>query len=86
VFLMTGFAGDGERQFRDFLARHYHRPSDDLAQPFDWRAGARFAELNYLIAREIADSPDAPLWYRDSFFGDAFAPGAPRAARPAATP
>ena len=86
VFLMTGFAGEGERQFRDFLARRYHRASDDLAQPFDWRAGARFAELNYLIAREIADSPDAPLWYRGSFFGDAFAPRALRAARPAATP
>jgi hypothetical protein len=86
VFLMTGFAGEGEREFRRFLAERYHRPSDDLAQPFDWRAGARFAELNWLIAREIADSPEAPLWYRGSFFGDAFAPRAPRAPRPAASP
>ncbi|MEA3041960.1 MAG: hypothetical protein QOC65_1449 [Sphingomonadales bacterium] len=86
VFLMTGFAGEGERAFRRFLAERYHRPGDDLAQPFDWRAGARFAELNWLIAREIADSPEAPLWYRGSFFGDAFAPRARRAARPAATP
>ncbi|MEA3040811.1 MAG: hypothetical protein QOC65_300, partial [Sphingomonadales bacterium] len=86
VFLMTGFAGEGERQFRDFLAHRYHTPRDDLAQPFDWRAGARFAELNYLIAREIADSVQAPLWYRGSFFGDAFAPNARRAMRPGATP
>jgi hypothetical protein len=86
VFLMTGFAGEGERQFRDFLAQRYHTPRDDLAQPFDWRAGARFAELNWLIAREIADSPEAPLWYRGSFFGDAFAPGAARAARPGTAP
>ncbi len=83
VFLMTGFAGEGERHFRRFLDTRYHGPSDDLAQPFDWRAGARFAELNYLIAREIADAPAAPLWYADSFFGAAFGGDRPRAQRPA---
>ena len=36
------------------------------------RPGARFARLNYLIAREIADGAEAPRWYADSFFGDAF--------------
>lgn len=84
VFLMTGFAGEGEREFRAFLADRYHSPRDDMTLPFDWRAGARFAELNYLIAREIADSPQAPLWYRGSFFGDAFAPRAPKAPQPEA--
>jgi hypothetical protein len=81
VFLMTGFAGEGEREFRGFLATHYHRPSDDLNLPFNWQAGAKFAELNYRIAREIADADERPLWYRDSFFGDAFAGDQPRAAR-----
>jgi hypothetical protein len=84
VFLMTGFEGEGEREFRGFLANQYHSPRDDMSLPFDWRAGARFAELNYLIAREIADSPQAPLWYRGSFFGDSFAPGAPKAPQPQA--
>jgi hypothetical protein len=68
VFLMTGFAGEGERRFRDFLARNYHSPSDDMALPFDWRAGARFAELNYRIARAIADADEAPRWNPQSFF------------------
>ena len=35
VFLMTGFAGEGGKSFRDFLATHYHRVSDDLNQPFN---------------------------------------------------
>ncbi|MDP8993424.1 MAG: M28 family metallopeptidase [Pseudomonadota bacterium] len=83
VFLMTGFAGEGERAFRHFLATHYHAPTDDLTLPFDWRAAARFAELNYLIAREIADAPEPPRWYQDSFFGNAFAPEAQKAPRPA---
>ena len=45
--------------------------SDDLSLPFDWAAGAKFARLNYLIAREIADEDGVPLWYADSFFSDA---------------
>lgn len=72
VFLMTGFAGGGRRRFAGFLDEQYHSPADDLSQPFDWNAGARFAQLNYLIAREIADAREPPLWYADSFFGQAF--------------
>ena len=71
VFLMTGFQGKGEEQFKGFLATHYHQPSDDLKLPIDWNAGARFAEINYRIAREIANAEAAPRWNRDSFFAPA---------------
>jgi Zn-dependent M28 family amino/carboxypeptidase len=84
VFLMTGFAGEGQQRFTHFLQNEYHSPRDDMALPFDWNAGARFARLNYLIASEIANGEQAPLWYADSFFGDAFARGQRRAQRPAA--
>jgi hypothetical protein len=84
VFLMTGFAGEGREKFEHFLATHYHRVSDDMKLPIDWRAGAKFARLNYLIAREIADAPEAPRWYQASFFGDTLAPDRPKAARPKA--
>ncbi|WP_114951048.1 M28 family metallopeptidase [Sphingosinicella terrae] len=84
VFLMTGFGGEGQARFTHFLAEEYHSPKDDLALPFDWQAGARFAQLNYLIAREIADSEEAPLWYADSFFGGAVARGQRLAQRPGA--
>ncbi|HVQ08509.1 MAG TPA: M28 family metallopeptidase [Allosphingosinicella sp.] len=83
VFLMTGFAGEGEREFRSFLATRYHNVGDDLSQHINWHAGAKFAQLNYLIAREIADGEEVPRWYRGSFFGDAFGGNQPRAARPA---
>jgi Zn-dependent M28 family amino/carboxypeptidase len=81
VFLMTGFANGGEKQFEGFLATNYHKPTDDLALPIDWNAAAKFARINYLIAREIADAPQAPQWYEDSFFGKSLAPGAGKAAR-----
>jgi len=83
VFLMTGFAGEGRERFTDFLAHRYHGPNDDLDQPIDWQAGAKFARLNYLIAREIADADRAPMWYADSFFGRTFGAGQEHAQRPA---
>jgi Zn-dependent M28 family amino/carboxypeptidase len=82
VFLMTGFEGEGRARFTGFLEDQYHGPSDDLSLPFDWSAGAKFAQLNYLIAREIADAPEVPLWFAGSFFGEALAAGQQRAQRP----
>jgi len=83
VFLMTGFAGEGRQRFTGFLETNYHRPNDDIRLPFNWNAGARFAQLNYLIAREIADADQAPLWYADSFFGQVFGGAQQRATRQA---
>lgn len=68
VFLMTGFAGEGEARFTGFLGGEYHSVRDDLDLPFDWQAGARFAQLNYLIASEIANADEAPRWNPDSVF------------------
>ena len=82
VFLMTGFAGPGREAFTGFLSTHYHKPSDDLDLPIDWGAGAKFARINYLIAREIADAPERPRWYSDSFFGQTVAAKQDKATRP----
>ncbi|MBO9561017.1 MAG: M20/M25/M40 family metallo-hydrolase [Caulobacter sp.] len=72
VFLMTGFKNGGEKAFKDFLATHYHKPNDDLNQPIDYKAGARFALVNYEIARELADAPARPSWNKGDFFGNLF--------------
>ncbi len=77
IFLSTGWntpagAGEGGKVFNGFLAQHYHRPSDDLNLPIDYNAGARFARVNYLIARGIADADAKPTWNEGDFFGDLF--------------
>ena len=72
VFLMTGFANGGEKQFRQFLETCYHRPCDDTSQPIDYRAGAKFARINYEIARELADANARPAWKSGDFFGGKF--------------
>ena len=86
IFLVTGFKNGGEKAFRDFLKTNYHKVSDDIRQPFDWQAGAKFAKINYLIAREIADSDQEPRWYAGNSFGDRYAKDAPKAPRPAGMP
>lgn len=79
VFLATGYANGGEKAWGDFLGGAYHHPGDDMNQKIDWDAGARFAQANYRITRAMADGDAAPLWYKGDFFGDTFAPNAPKA-------
>ena len=73
IYLMTGFQGPGEAQFKGFLASCYHKPCDDLKLPINYEAGARFAAINYEIAREIADGDARPVWKKGDFFGGKFA-------------
>lgn len=82
VFLMTGFQNGGEKAFTTFLKTNYHHPGDDLNQPIDYQAAAKFALVNYEIARELANAPARPVWKKGDFFGAAFAPaGHPSAAK-----
>lgn len=81
ILLMTGYANGGEKEWKNFLSKVYHSPADDLSQKIDWNEAARYGELNYRISRTLADADERPLWYRGDYFGDRFAPTAPRATR-----
>jgi hypothetical protein len=81
VFLATGFANGGAEKWASFLNGAYHHVGDDMSQAINWEAGARFARLNYLISRELADADQRPLWYQGDYFGNLFAAQAPRAER-----
>jgi Zn-dependent M28 family amino/carboxypeptidase len=83
VFLMTGFTSKDPQQkggevWGKFFAKHYHKPTDDKAGliadfgAIRYDAGAVFADINYGIATEVANSPQRPLWLKDSFFGKIF--------------
>ena len=69
VFLVTGPGGPGRAANKAFEKDHYHRPSDDMALPIDWRAATRFVALNLAIARDLADTPARPRWNKGDFFG-----------------
>ena len=74
VFLWPGEKGPGKAATDAFLSSHYHQPSDDLVQQpaIDWESGARFVDVNYRIAREIADADQKPMWKKGDFFGTLF--------------
>ena len=84
ILLMTGHANGGKEVWNSWLGKIYHSPQDDLTQKIDWDAGARYAQLNYRIARAMADAPQRPMWLQGDHFGDLFDPKGPRAAAKAA--
>ena len=69
VFLWPGQAGPGKAAVEHFMTTNYHKPSDDLSQPILWDQGVRFVDVNYRIARAIADGAQAPVWNRGDYFG-----------------
>lgn len=72
VSVDSGPGGPGEAAQRDFLANHYHKPSDDMALPIDWAAAAKFLRVNYAATRALADADARPSWNKGDFFGVAF--------------
>lgn len=77
VFLVPGFKSvdpetDGGKQFSAFLKTNYHKPGDDFTQPFNWKAGTKFAEVNYHIGLTLANQPKRSSWNEGDFFGDTF--------------
>ncbi|MCV2886148.1 M28 family metallopeptidase [Aestuariibacter sp. AA17] len=77
VFLVPGLQSadpdiDGSKQFGKFLSTHYHKPSDDFNQPFNWEAAIKFTEVNFQIGQTLADQAARPAWNEGDFFGITF--------------
>ena len=51
-----------------WTAERYHAPSDDLNQPVDRTAAAKFVDIVTKLAVRIADRTDRPKWNDSSFF------------------
>ena len=50
----------------------YHKPNDDMSQPFDFEAGAQHARLNFLTGWLVAQETARPAWNPGDFFGGLF--------------
>lgn len=77
VFLVPGLKSadpdvDGSKQFNNFLATHYHKPTDDLNQTFNWKAAKKFTEVNFQIGLTLSNQPKRSKWNEGDFFGDVF--------------
>lgn len=53
---------------RNWVRDIYHKPSDDLKQPVDREAAAKFDHVIAALLERVANDPARPEWYKDSFF------------------
>jgi Zn-dependent M28 family amino/carboxypeptidase len=59
----------GEEQFRAYNTAHYHQPSDELRDTWDFRAMIQEADIALAIGMKIANAPQMPKFNE----GDEFA-------------
>ena len=74
VFPVSGNDGSaaGADEVAHWRVEHYHSPSDDMNQPFDWPSGAKFTSMAFWTAWMAADAREAPRWNPGDFFGGRF--------------
>ena len=53
---------------RNWVRDVYHKPNDDLKQPVDKEAAAKFDHVIATLLERVANDPARPEWYKDSFF------------------
>ena len=68
--LKVGFVKDSPEHdiVKRWRKERYHAPSDDLQQPVDFEAAARFNEAYLQIVEAVANRPERPRWNDNSFF------------------
>ena len=56
--------------YRDWYARRYHKPQDDLNTPIDWKAAGTFNRFYGDLVVAVANAAERPVWSA----GSAYAP------------
>ena len=56
--------------YRDWYARRYHKPQDDLKTPIDWKAAGTFNKFYGDLVVAVANAAERPVWNS----GSAYAP------------
>jgi hypothetical protein len=52
--------------YRDWYARRYHKPQDDIKTPIDWEAAGKFNRFYTALTLAIANAPTRPQWLPSS--------------------
>jgi hypothetical protein len=51
----------------------YHKPQDNVdGDTFDWAAGAKYVQFNFLVGYQVAQAVKRPTWNKGDFFGVRF--------------
>jgi Zn-dependent M28 family amino/carboxypeptidase len=57
-----------QKIFKDWLTQRYHAPSDDVDQPVDLAAAAKYEEIVRALLINVANDDHRPEWKPSSFF------------------
>ena len=70
ISLKVGFTKDSPEHeiVKRWRKERYHAPSDDLQQPIDFEAAAKFNEAYLRVVEAVASRPERPRWNSTSFF------------------
>jgi Zn-dependent M28 family amino/carboxypeptidase len=52
--------------YRDWYARRYHKPQDDIKTPIDWEAAGKFNRFYTALTLAIANASTRPQWLPSS--------------------
>ena len=55
-------AGWGEERVAEFRNRHYHQPSDEFQEDWDFGGIAALARFGLELGRIVANQRDLPTW------------------------
>jgi Zn-dependent M28 family amino/carboxypeptidase len=55
-------AGWGEKAWAEYNTKHYHQPSDEYQEDWDFTALQQAAEYGFLLGKEIANQDKLPDW------------------------
>jgi Zn-dependent M28 family amino/carboxypeptidase len=68
--IKVGFTRDSPEHatIKEFRAKRYHYPADDLEQPVNFETAAGFERFYLALVKEVANRPMRPAWYPSSFF------------------
>ena len=52
----------GHAQFADYVAHHYHQPSDEFREDWDFRSNARLAQFGFVLGWLASEQPKSVEW------------------------
>lgn len=57
-----------QQKVADYIARHYHQPSDELHEDWDLSGAVEDVQLMFLVAHQLANAPEMPRWKKGDEF------------------
>ena len=54
--------GFGEKIFEEYNTKHYHQPSDEFQESWDFSGLAEMARFGFAIGKEVANQDGLPTW------------------------